>query len=992
MTRGSFLACFSRLLWALTLCATAAQAQSGAPGSPFTMGSGHILTSYGAPHMALAGDTDGSGRADFLGLDPQNHAVDFARMTASGKLMGAVRAREHFGGEALTAACGAFSGGRGSDVLGLFTDGSVLVAYHMEPGAHIYSQMVTAATLPKPLIPKAPVLAVTGDFDGDGKPDVLLADANGKLLLLRNTRGNDDTPRFTPLPVEGASLSVRRIAAGDLKGTGRAEIVWLDRTGGVHRAALDLLPTSTARLGSTQSLTTASPDAGLAIGHFRGAKQADVLIGQRLLPGGDPAHPLSVPNLPNAQRAKGDYAWIAADFNGDGKDDLLCAQRTKDPLDGDHVYIYYAHDAHDQETLQFDDTDNDGLPDAWETGAIKPGGLDLKALGCSPRHADVIVEVQRIADVPEAPLHADMDKAIKYFASLPVKNPDGTPGIALHVIYREPIPLDEGKRPWWELAAKYHARNHRGVTHWMVVYNGGGGQSSQMGDDGSCGRFGMPAVFIHEFGHQLGLDHTGRWGPAWCPTYPSLMNYAYNYQRNGRAEDVGFSDGQLASVVLNERHLDEYLPLPIDKLAFLAGPPYHYRMKPAPDGKGTLIDWNWNGIFGEKDIAADINYGYSTTGGERHIVCKTYTSPAVAAYGRGRTAKLLVFYGALPPGTPVPAAEIKANAPSLSADQPGRLCMRVWQGKDPAKDGGNWSEETQLEASGLTGEASAVSDAQATWIAYPTVSGVRLRRITLDAKGAPQSPNAGLVPDSTGAQPTLTRLAGRMVLLLWRDHNTPVGMRWIDLIGTQLKTSDETPLDFTSNAPVGAAEGRDARGQTALWIGLTQDQDSKRPSRWQIRSLNRQSDGALRQTEQFWADGEAGQDRGEGRVTLLMEQDPAFGPEGRWYFLQRGGPHDALNQDYIGMKIADKSVNGGCLTRRYYDEWTNSRCAPGACWFRNDIALSLRWFGDAPAYKNDDLLVGFFGRGIESEPMGDFDDLSEIRNYGLTDSIPNVTE
>ena len=51
------------------------------------------------------------------------------------------------------------------------------------------------------------------------------------------------------------------------------------------------------------------------------------------------------------------------------------------------------------------------------------------------------------------------------------------------------------------------------------------------------------------------------------------MNYAYNYQLNGRQDNIGYSDGRLASVVLNEKHLSEILPLPMEKVAFLAGRP-----------------------------------------------------------------------------------------------------------------------------------------------------------------------------------------------------------------------------------------------------------------------------------------------------------------------------------------------------------------------------------------------------------------------------------
>jgi len=86
-----------------------------------------------------------------------------------------------------------------------------------------------------------------------------------------------------------------------------------------------------------------------------------------------------------------------------------------------------------------------------------------------------------------------------------------------------------------------------------------------------------------------------------------------------------------------------------------------------------------------------------------------------------------------------------------------------------------------------------------------------------------------------------------------------------------------------------------------------------------------------------------------------------------------------------------KPVHGGWLIRRYYDEWTQSRSAPGACFFRGDIAFASRWFA-MPRLLQRCAVVGFSGRGIESDPMGDFDDIGFIRDIGLSHSIPHVKE
>ena len=80
-------------------------------------------------------------------------------------------------------------------------------------------------------------------------------------------------------------------------------------------------------------------------------------------------------------------------------------------------------------------------------------------------------------------------------------------------------------------------------------------------------------------------------------------------------------------------------------------------------------------------------------------------------------------------------------------------------------------------------------------------------------------------------------------------------------------------------------------------------------------------------------------------------------------------------------------MSDGWLTRRYYDERTQSRSSPGACFFKGELIFASRWRGDAPGWRDNDLFVGFAGRGIETAPMGDFDDIGFIKTYGLAHSI-----
>jgi hypothetical protein len=606
------------------------------------------------------------------------------------------------------------------------------------------------------------------------------------------------------------------------------------------------------------------------------------------------------------------------------------------------------------------DTDADGILDGWEVKGFR--GLDLKGIGCDPRRVDLVVYVSRFDDVPEAHVKSELGRASSYYEKLNVLNADGSKGFRLHPIYLDPVKGDDKKNPWWTNRDKFLPAKHRGVAHWMQITPGGGGQSDELADGGTCGQNALWAVFLHEFGHQLGLPHEGFWQPFLCPIYPSLMNYAYSYSLEDDGNKIIYSDGRLADFVLNETKLSEVLPLPYDKVKFLEKGPYRFRLK--PNGNTTLIDWNWNGVFGEKKVRADINYSYSTNAGRRDDVDKAHSAPWL--FTSGKTA--YVLYGKREgPFDP-------KQDPSVSPDKPGALLLKTLI--KPFQ----WSAPFQIDDR-LTGDPVAASHLGHVLAIYPTARGVamarlRPRRETFDRV------NSEFISSDPDDVPTVGRSGERLYIFLW-NRKTGV-VRYASMIDG-FAPGEWRTLGAKSTIPVGMATDTI---HNEVVIGMAQNQDTNRPNRWQVRRYG-ESNGALHERSLEWIEGEAGGARGPGRCTLLFEASKDAGPNGRLYFYSQGTTSAAAPWacTYVAVQIADKSVRGGWLVKRFYDEWTQSRSAPAAAWFNGDIIWAYRWVDGGQGPTDNNLHVGYKALGIEDADMGDHDDIGYFKTFGVRHSI-----
>jgi len=913
------------------------------------------------PWMIGMGDADGDGRADIIKVSTSPRCtIDMSLTSEIGKPNHTHNAWPTFGKSAVAMACGPFvRKAPNADVMGVFADGSVRIAWGMERGTGKFQHADDVGRISPEYLPTGPIKCAVGDFGARGRTDVLLAGQDGELVLLLNEDPGNGGMQFSPHPFKTKLSGLRRISAGVLDGDPRAQIVWLDSTGVVRKAFAQDGTDGLLILATQTPIANASPEDHIAVGRFRGRKTADVLVGQHLFAGGDPKAMTLLDGVPTLEKAKDDGDWIAADVDGNGKDDLVRLRTTKERFRGGDVVVHFSYDASDKQKGYYSSS-HDGLPDFWKEGKFKPGGLDLQALGCKVGHRDIIILIDRYENVDENYVHSSMARATRYFASLPIENPDGTTGIMLHYLYDKPWPLSQHEYVNSHFDELFPPEPLRGVIHFALAEKDGPLNSVNCGDRS---RFnGGPLEFIHEFGHQLWLGHEGFWSEQCCPLYPSLMNYSYNYSVGDDGNKAGYSDGSFLGFTIHPLALPKHIPFPIEKLKCLAGNPYKFKLKPDDTGQGTFVDWNWNGLFDDTAVVACVNYSQGMYLEPRFDIAKTQSAPVLVNHGGGSNSRLLLIYG-------------QAAGNGLG------LVMKTWLGPNRDANPTNWSQEVVLEDSGVLGDPTATYLGDGvTWVAYQTGSGVVLKSITLDNSGRPILGPSKLVPKTTGAQPTLTALNGRLALFLWRGRSDPVGFQFLRASGSDFSTTPEGKLDIVSEGPIGVAAGRETDTGASLWVTRIDPTGSPETLRYGLGS-----DGKLQVADRSTFSGKYA----KRRVNLLWEMEPGLLPEGRLYQFLSGAPNPQdkpwCDQRLI-INTPYKDADSGWLVKRYEKPVFTSVSATGACFYGNNIVFAMRQY-DADPKINDNLVISFYGNGANPNPIGDFDDISHIRDFGLSRSI-----
>jgi hypothetical protein len=287
-----------------------------------------------APAAVAIGDVNGDGQADLAVASPNDNAVAVLLNTRTPITFSPSFASTLFPGGSgpISLAVGDFNNDGKPDlaVVDASAD-SVVVQLNTTPTGAATPTFGTAIAL---AVGKGPSTVVVADFNGDGKPDLAVANyaAATVSVLLNSTAPGASVPAFSAQQTLACGHSPQPLVAGDFNNDGRPDIVTVNQKDNTVSVLLNgTLPGATAAgFAAQRTFSVGTMPNGAVVADFNGDGRPDLAVANFT---GNTVSVLLNTTLPGATvagfGAQQTFAagtalggMAAADFNGDGRPDL----------------------------------------------------------------------------------------------------------------------------------------------------------------------------------------------------------------------------------------------------------------------------------------------------------------------------------------------------------------------------------------------------------------------------------------------------------------------------------------------------------------------------------------------------------------------------------------------------------------------------------------------------------------------------------------------